>query len=202
MIGKRIGLLTVVTRLNRDQKLGQLFLCRCDCGNEKVVPHSNLLTENTRSCGCLRRRRSKIPFAGASELREYNVWRHMRDRCLNPKAKAYPAYGGRGVILCDAWRDSFSAFLADMGPAPSRQHTIDRIDNYKGYEPGNCRWADWHTQQNNKRNSRMIELDGVTKTLAQWSDLFGVKRQTAFNRFKRGVRPELIFSTKRLKETP
>lgn len=86
---------------------------------------------------------------GASLTPEYRTWAAMRQRCLNPRSSRYPTYGGRGITICERW-SNFTAFLADMGPRPSPDHSLDRIDNDKGYEPSNCRWATRSQQQRNK----------------------------------------------------
>jgi hypothetical protein len=96
----------------------------------------------------------------------------MMDRCLSPGSNTYRNYGGRGISVCPQWRD-FRGFLADMGERPSRGHSLDRIDNEKGYEPGNCRWATAKQQGRNKRNSRLIEAFGRVQTLSAWAEEIG-----------------------------
>ena len=91
---------------------------------------------------------------------EYTCWNNLKQRCLNPQHAAYPNYGGRGITVCDAWRGSFRQFLADMGPRPSPAHSLDRIDNDRGYEPGNCRWTTIDVQRRNQRRRRTGEERG------------------------------------------
>jgi len=88
---------------------------------------------------------------GKHDTSEYRIWRHIKDRCLNPKNRRYSDYGGRGITVCDAWQHSFSAFLEDVGERPSNKHSIDRVDNDKGYSKENCRWATDQEQNLNKR---------------------------------------------------
>jgi hypothetical protein len=106
---------------------------------------------------------------GASNTAEYKIWSGMKKRCYNPNSKAYRFYGERGVQVCDRWLNSFENFLADMGRRPSKRHTIDRRDNSKGYEPGNCRWATWTEQhknqryENNGKNNRVLTESQVAE---------------------------------------
>lgn len=107
----------------------------------------------------------------------YIVWIEMRKRCYNKKLPAYPRYGGRGITVCDRWRFSYANFFADMGPNPKGM-SLDRIDNNGCYEPGNCRWATTFTQARNKSNNVKFTLNGVTKTLKEWSEETGISRAT------------------------
>lgn len=124
------------------------WLCKCACGNRKDVPERDLLDGVTRHCGCLSRQGNFTH--GLSRTREYRIWGGMKERCYRPKRKGYECYGGRGIKMCDAWRDDFLCFYLDMGPAPPGL-SIDRINNDGNYEPGNCRWATYTVQNNNKR---------------------------------------------------
>ena len=203
MIGRQFGLLTAIERLAADAKLGVLFRCRCECGNEKIVPRSNLLTGNTKSCGCLKLRANRLPYRGASRLREYQIWKLMRLRCENASDKAFDRYGGRGIKVCERWRNSFSDFLADMGRRPSPQHTLDRINNDGDYEPSNCRWATWGQQQNNKRSNRIIAYKGETRTLTEWAALLNMPVTTLLNRIERlGWPIERAFTRPRMRSYP
>jgi hypothetical protein len=102
----------------------------------------------------------------------------MIARCENHRHRYYANYGGRGITVCDPWRGSFAAFLADVGPKPSAKHTLDRVDNERGYEPGNCRWATRVEQAQNKRTSRVLTIDGRTMSAPQWSPEVGLDRRT------------------------
>lgn len=117
---------------------------------------------------------------------EYKVWRGMKTRCYNENEKAYPRYGGRGIKMSDSWRDSFESFFSDMGARPSDLHTIERVDNDRGYEKGNCVWATMLEQCRNRSSSLHISYEGETLTLSEWSRRTGVKESTIALRLKKG----------------
>lgn len=118
--------------------------------------------------------------------KEYRTWLRMIAKCEDPAHDKYPWYGGRGITVCWSWRNSFEQFLSDMGPAPSRSHTIGRLENDLGYEPENCAWQTWKEQAQNRRTSRVVELCGTRKTIAQWADGLGVDRRVVWRRLQRG----------------
>lgn len=122
---------------------------------------------------------------GKSNHELYITYRKMRQRCLNPKSDSFRYYGGRGIKICDRWINSFENFLDDMGERPEGM-TLDRIDVNGNYEPSNCRWATAKEQMNNTRYNRVITINGVTMSLAMWSDEYGVSATTIYGRLKRG----------------
>lgn len=119
----------------------------------------------------------------------------MKQRCFNEKSSSYKYYGGRGVTVCAEWRDDFDAFYEHMGPRPSPKHTIDRIDNNGNYEPGNCRWATYEVQANNRSNNRHIEYDGRLQTASQWEQELGMHKGVAVARMRRGQSALFALST-------
>jgi hypothetical protein len=160
LAGKRFGRLTVVSFHSRAQK-AYLWLCRCDCGNEHVVRTDHLNAGRIQSCGCFQaehRRLGSITHGDTIARKitpEYRSWCGLIERCTNPNNRKYPIYGGRGITVCDEWRNSYAAFLSDMGRKPHSKMSIDRIDVNGNYEPNNCRWATAYQQTHNRRCSRV-----------------------------------------------
>lgn len=158
--GQRFGRLTVVREIDRSPTDRRRVLCRCDCGAECEVFACNLTNGHSLSCGCAprgliveRSRRHDHAHRGAVS-RTYVSWCAMIDRCTNPNATQWKHYGGRGITICDHWRESFEAFLEDMGERPP-ERSLDRIDPDGNYEPGNCRWATRTQQARNRRSARV-----------------------------------------------
>lgn len=126
---------------------------------------------------------------------EYYTWTCMKYRCSNPRDASYPLYGARGIKVCDRWlgKNGFQNFYADMGPRPGPNYSIDRVDNDGPYSPDNCRWASAADQTNNRRVTIKIEIDGVVKSLTEWSRHFGVHDFTARWRYYNGKRGMDLF---------
>jgi hypothetical protein len=125
--------------------------------------------------------------ANGKPSREYRIWCCMKTRCYNKKGDNYSRYGGNGIIVCEQWRTSFLNFISDMGLCPPN-HQLDRFPNKDGnYEPGNCRWATGSQNCNNKKNNRIITLDGVSHTVSEWARLTDQKVQCLFSRLHRGL---------------
>jgi len=188
MTGQRFGRLTLMgpQRHHRSGRPG--WRACCDCGNEVVIRANDLISERVRSCGCLRSalRTQNNMKHGACGTPEYNAWQLMRDRCYNPHNKAFRYYGGRGIRVHPRW-GAFEAFLEDMGPRPSPQHSLDRFPNGDGnYEPGNVRWVNRTEQARNKRNNRLLTCSGKTATLAEWAEISGVGESTIRARLRKG----------------
>lgn len=159
---------------------------RCVCGVEKWIYKST--TRKVRSCGCLHDRLTGEAGTshGLSHTAEYRAWLTMKRRCLDPRNRQYPSYGGRGITVCESWLQSVSRFVSDMGPRPSRLHQIDRRDNDKGYSPDNCRWVIPKVNCRNRRDNRVLVLDGQARPLAEWAELSGLKGDTIGARLDAG----------------
>lgn len=182
MIGARFGRLVVASI--DGATMASSALCRCDCGRETTTIIRRLVIGKTRSCGCLRREsmagvgRANARH-GMTASRTHASWSHMLARCA-----AHPSYTSRGIKVCDRWL-SFENFLSDMGERPPGT-SLDRVDNERGYEPGNCRWATPKQQQNNTRRNIRVTHNGETKTVRQWADALGVPYQRLLLRLRRG----------------
>lgn len=180
--GARHSSWTVIAPTNMRNRSGcVLWEVLCDCGTTAYKRGWSIWSGEYKSCGCMHseyqsrtmRERKCNWKHGEIHSSTYIIWGSMIKRCTNPRAKNWGDYGGRGITICDRWRD-FRNFLADMGERPSKDHSIDRINNDGNYEPANCRWADRTTQANNKRNNRIVEFDGLRLTVPQWARRFGV----------------------------
>jgi len=204
LTGQRFGELTVIRCAGKDPKIRVInWLCRCDCGTETTIPTGRLRGGLTKSCGCLQRRRTAErsrthgACSGYKASPEYAVWQAMLRRCHTPTHKMFHHYGGRGIVVCDRWRESFANFLADMGARPAGKYTLERTDNDGPYSPENCRWATWDEQVRNKRNSRLITWNGRTETGLAWSRITGIPVRTIYNRLDAGWPPERILTEAR-----
>jgi hypothetical protein len=165
-----------------------MFRAVCDCGQHRVVRGGELTSGHSRSCGCAYRH-------GMQKTPEWACWQAMKQRCINPLNPSYANYGGRGIVVCDRWSNSFRVFLADMGPRPSPEHSIDRIDNDGPYSPDNCRWATAQVQNNNRRVTRMVEFAGKRQSLATWAREVGIPFDTLVYRYKAGWAAERMLTT-------
>lgn len=176
-IGFQAGRLTVIGHHGRIGKRTYL-ICRCECGRS-VRMRADALTRN-ESCGCSRVKHMK------SHSPEFRSWAHMLERCYNPKDKSYARYGGRGITVCERWRDSSAQFIADMGPKPSASHSLDRRDNNGNYEPDNCRWATRAEQNRNYGRNVNLTVGDETLCVADWAKRLGIGRSTIEFRLKAG----------------
>lgn len=145
-------------------------VCLCDCGTEKSIRIDGLKPGLVLSCGCLQRELSTKH--GMRSSPHYDRWRHMLDRCENPNSPSYPDYGGRGISVCDRWHD-IANFVDDLPSGFKPGMEIDRIDNDGDYCPGNVRWSTKKVNSSNRRSTRLITHNGVTRTASEWSKLLG-----------------------------
>lgn len=135
-------------------------------------------------------------IANSAIASEYRAWQNMKARCYKKNDKQYNNYGARGIVVCQKWKNNFGAFLADVGIKPTPSHSIGRIDNDGHYEPGNVEWQTDEQQSNNRRSNRIIAINGVYKTLSQWSKHFGINSFRAKERLNRGWPEHLAFIKK------
>lgn len=167
------------------------YYCQCDCGNVKSIRSDGLLSGAVQSCGCMKREQDRTNLTAnhkhkMSHTRPYEIWQGMKKRCYNPHDVRYDRYGGRGITVCDEWREDFSAFYKwalENGYADNL--TIDRIDNDKGYSPDNCRWADAETQCRNRSSNINITIGNATKSLKEWCKIFELDYGTIEARYQR-----------------
>ena len=198
LTGRRFGRLVVIRWVGNNKRGRALWLCRCDCGAETVVSAGHLLNGNTKSCGCWRidlpqTRVTHGHHRVTKTTPEYRAWADMIQRCYNPKRKRYKTYGGRPgnpIWVCNSWRNSYETFISDMGERPSPRHSLDRIDNDKGYTCGKCpeclangwtanvRWATRHEQANKTTRNLYVEFNGKRQTVTEWARELGIKPKT------------------------
>jgi hypothetical protein len=143
--------------------------CICDCGKKTTTIGTNLIKGFTHSCGCIQK--EAVTTHGMTGTPEYNSWNSMIQRCTNSNHDAYYRYGGRGITVCDRWLNSVYSFIEDMGFRPSSNHTLDRIENDKGYYKDNCRWATRTEQNNNTSSNVFYEYKGSKYTIPQLAEL-------------------------------
>lgn len=214
MVGKRFGRWTVIERASKEVK-GVYWLCRCDCGTERVVNGRMLRTGGSVSCGCYAREASsqrmkdltpeeKKKFARythhQSDSRLYRIWWGMRERCYKSNKAEYKHYGGRGITICDEWLEDFMNFYNWAMSNGYEDHlSIDRIDVNGNYCPENCRWATQKEQCNNTRQNRFLKFNGETHTVKEWADIVGINVITLRSRLRTGWSVELALTTPTLK---
>lgn len=228
LVGDKYGSLSIVSELpSRNRASGgtlRLFLCRCDCGEEREVSLGNLRKGHARSCGCSRLvpyseerlKKASVPYSperlerframaseredyhGMKDTTEYSIWKGIKKRCYLKSHRAYPGYGGRGIVICSGWRSSFKSFFTDMGARPSLDHSVDRRDGEKNYSCGhceectskgwtaNCRWATRAEQRRNAKNIRMLTFQGETMCMADWAKRKGMSKGTLLGRLDAG----------------
>lgn len=195
----RFGQLVVIDLAEiRDKR--SFWLCKCDCGNTKVVRSDALMSLKTISCGCLKKKQDAINLIANHKgnitfERMYHIWSSMKQRCENPNDQAYKDYGGRGISVCKEWSSDYLQFKKwayENGYAEDL--TIERKDVNGNYCPENCTWIPMRYQSRNTRKTFWFTIGNETKCFAEWAELFGVAYCTAYARFKRGIRdPAIIF---------
>lgn len=183
LTGQTFGMLTVLARADNSKHDRVMWQCKCACGEIRVVRGGHLRRGISKSCGCTRFKHGCA--RSGRQTPEYRAWSNMRNRCANPKHADYASYGGRGISVCDRWRDSFKDFLSDMGPRPD-DHSLDRINNDGDYEPGNSKWSTVMEQNNNTRANRWLTVNGERLTATDWSRRLGGPETMVHNRLRVG----------------
>lgn len=190
--GIRFGRLVADYPVGKDKHRNILWKCKCDCGNECIVPAGRLRGGHTNSCGCLSRdnviKRNTRNFTTLRSKNErlYYRWAGIKQRCTNPNHSRYKDYGGRGITICDEWLfyEPFYAWAMENGYEEGLE--IDRINNNIGYSPDNCRFVNRISNSRNKRNNVFLELNGRRFTISEWSEISGIDQKIIQKRLKRG----------------
>lgn len=195
----------------RDRKFGRLYvldrdwskrtivfwLCKCICYNFASIQSSQLTAGTTKSCGCIRREMQTRH--GMFKMPEYGIWQGIIDRCCRPERdpEAWARYGGRGIGICNEWKNNPRKFYEDLGPRPNKQMTVERIDNNKGYSKENCRWATRKEQGRNRRDNHIVKYQGVEMSLAAFRENFcsHFTHESIRYRLKQGLSTEQIINT-------
>lgn len=211
MIGLRFGKLVVLSEAEKKGR-HRRFVCVCDCGRKTTPFAFSLKGGKARSCGCVAAQKSKDRWAnptqdmldaqskkstthGMTHHPAYQSWADMKSRCHNQKHKWYPSYGARGISVCERWRGSFEAFWDDMGDTYFHGATIGRVDNSLGYDKANCRWETREQQQQNRRNSRIVETPDGPMTLGAAARKYGLSWACIRYRLDAGWPSEKVFLT-------
>jgi len=187
LTGQRFGRLIVVEEIGISKHGRIIWKCQCDCGNEHIAISNNLRNGDTKSCGCYRKENPNRITHNETRTKLYRVWQNAKNRCCRLKDKSYKHYGGRGIQMCDEWRNDFVAFR-DWAYLNGYQDglEIDRIDNDSDYCPENCQWVTEKTQANNRRNNHPITFNGKTQNIVQWTEELGIGRSIIKNRIRLG----------------
>lgn len=198
LTGQRFGRLVVIEYSHVSNR-NKYWKCQCDCGNTSIVSGALLRNGHTKSCGCLVKERGYQMLIKHGlfnkNRRLYGVWHSMRERCFNPNCHAYKDYGGRGITVCSEWNNFEPFYEWAISNGYKDNLTLDRINVNGNYEPNNCRWTDWKTQQNNKRTNIFYTFNGKTQTISQWAKEKGWGRTTLDNRLRAGWSFEKAITT-------
>lgn len=186
LAGKQFGRLTAIEPTAPHGKNASLmWVCKCECGGTAVVRGTDLVNGHTMSCGCYRKMQRAMPNG---EMRLHRIWANMKQRCYNPKTRDYKNYGGRGISICDEWKDSFEQFFYwAMSNGYKNGLTIERRDNNGNYCPENCKWIVRSEQQRNTRRNRRFVVQGKEFTLTELCRIYGQPRSTIASRLANGM---------------
>jgi len=199
----KFGRLTV-TGISKHVDDRPAFACRCDCGNICSVQRKKLMSGHTKSCGCLQKQRSMENLSrqqkllithGKSNTLEWRAWMRMKTRVKSETKKSFNYYKNKNITVHPAWINDFEAFLKDVGFSPSREHSLDRIDNSKNYEPGNVRWASKKQQNRNKKDNIVVEWKGEKRLFIELMDEINLPYGTVWRRLRNGWAIEKALTT-------
>lgn len=205
LTGKRFNNL-LVESIAYTKNRNTYFNCICNCGNRCVVRHDSLTRNHTKSCGCLKKGRFEVTH-GKSCTKEYRAWINLKKRCYYKNDNTYKHYGGRGIVACQGIRNDFLCFYNTVGSAPSKNHSIDRIETNRNYSCGKCseclengwsmniRWATKKQQVRNMRSNCNIVWNGESKCIAAWAKELGILSKTLRRRLDTGWSIEKAFTT-------
>lgn len=189
ILNKRFGRLVVLWESHQyfGRRKRFFYRCICDCGRLKTIDRDSILSKTTQSCGCLQKERARKANTthGKRSLRVYNIWNDMVSRCKNKNSIEYKRYGSKGINVCLDW-NKFEKFYKDMGDPPTSKHSIDRIDNDRGYLKENCRWATSKEQARNRKSTILHTINGQTKPLIEWCEIHNKSHATVYMRIRRG----------------
>lgn len=193
LIGEKYGMLTVVSQTDKRDSLGSIIWgCVCECGTQTEASTRDLRSGHKQTCGKHVRKYGFI----RKDTRLYRTWVNMKNRCYWGKDKSFGNYGGRGICVCDEWKNDYASFRKWALDSGYRENlTIDRIDPNGNYEPSNCRWATIREQENNKRNNVLITFDKKTLTATEWARILGIKPITLLHRVHAGWTTEKALLT-------
>lgn len=191
MEGLKFNKLTVVAREGSTKSKHILWRCVCECGKERVVKGTSLRTNEVQNCGCTPRE-IKIEVRKFPNYAEYRTWQGIKDRCFNENSHVYHRYGGRGITMSEDWVNDFSTFFRDVGNRPTDKHTLDRIDNDKGYSKDNCKWSTPYEQNRNKCNNKYITYLGEEMIISDFRKLINVQGSLVYHHLKTKSPEEVI----------
>lgn len=190
---KRFGRLVAKEKLFKNERRQWVWHFDCDCGGFLDAYAQRVLSGGTQSCGCLQKEiaGASLRTHGKSLNKEHVCWKHIVQRCTNPKNRQWKNYGGRCITICGRWRYSFENFLEDMGEAPYKSFKIERVDNSKGYEPGNCVWCPMKPNVRNRRITLKVMYNGEERVLGELCETEGVGYMAVYQRIHTyGASPE------------
>lgn len=197
--GQKFNRLIVIKREENNKDNGSMWQCSCDCGNTTSVSGYNLRSNRIKSCGCLKLEQAKIPKYKTlryDNIRMYNIWRGIIDRCCNTNNCHFEDYGKRGIQVFEEWKESFCNFYNwAIAHGYKENLTIDRIDNDGNYEPSNCRWTTFKQQSRNRRSNHIITYNNESKTLIEWAETYNILKSTLSERLLNGWSIERALTT-------